>query len=93
MQVGLAFELERKIVCTRVWWNGELEAVVGCGELGKAEPELVELPLTRPPGPRRPGPGWGDVSCGGALTAQTLTLPSAAPETRRMRSGVPYDVA
>ncbi len=92
MQVGLAFEFAREMLWISVWWNGELEAVEGCGELGNAEPELIELPLTRPPCARRPPAGWGEVSCGGELTAQTFTVPSAAPDTRRMRSGVPCGV-
>ncbi len=93
MQVGLAFEFVREIVCMRVWWKGLLLATVGCVLLGNADPELMELPLTRPllPGPRRPAAplGCGEVSCGGALTDQSRTVPSAAPEARRILSGVP----
>jgi len=99
MHVGLAVTPplfpSRVMLCTSAWWNGELLAVVGWGLLGKADPEDIEFPLVLPPLPAGRPPaapaagGCGDVSCGGALTAQILTVPSAAPETSKILSGGP----
>ena len=68
----------------------------GCGVEGNALPELVELFLIRPLPARTPrlvDDGCGEVNRGGALTAHTFTDPSAQPETRKMRSGDPWEFA
>jgi len=49
MHVGEAVLFAREIECINVWWNGELEATLGWGDDGNAEPDDIELPRTRPP--------------------------------------------
>ncbi|KAG7148764.1 hypothetical protein HYQ46_002365 [Verticillium longisporum] len=65
MQVGLAVEpSDRDMLWISVWLKGEFEAIVGCGELGNALPELIELPRTLPllpVGAARFAPGCGDL--------------------------------
>jgi hypothetical protein len=90
MDVGLAFESPvagLSMEWTRVYVNGVVLATLGCGLEGKLLP-LVTLCLLLPPTPRRL-PVEGEELCGGALTAQTLTVPSADPETSSSLSGPP----
>ena len=101
MAVGLAVEpSDRGMDQMSVLWQGVLEPRLGCGVAGNALPLLIELPRTRllpPPPPAAPEtparpdtePGCGDASCGGALTAQIFTVPSADPDASKMCSAGP----